>query len=317
MKSIKLFGVSLAIAMSCILFSCSQEDKEITTMYDKENIDISEAQSDFIKDMNDIGKKYQCTNSRAITQEDVANFSRWILNAGVDGLGGVAGGPYLGWLTGAAASTLYDKYLDNTLAQTRSVQQYIDVTTNTEYNNLFKEIAFTFCNNTSKNKLDSIGYIHNEILNKFMIESNNREYIQNKKIDFEQFFTDYKQIIEKLGYSTKDIDKAFNQNTILFLENMINAFAKAQMNPENYHEALNSISYLQADNTDTIFLGQLMESIIQSFPNDIPSEQLSSYCKDLNNAINNSKLKEQDIIMCKSLLQTLSCSYLYWSFSQK
>ena len=120
-----------------------------------------------------------------------------------------------------------------------------------------------------------------------------------------------------MGYPTKDIDKAFNQNTILFLENMINAFAKAQMNPENYHEALNCISYLQADNTDTIFLGHLMESIIQSFPNGIPSEQLSSYCKELNNAINNSKLNEQDIITCKSLLQTLSCSYLYWSFSQK
>ena len=121
---------------------------------------------------------------RAITQKDVTNFSRWILNAGVDGLGGVAGGPYLGWLTGAAASSLYNKYLDNTLAQTRSIQQYVDVTTNTEYNNLYKKIAFTFCNNTSKNKLDSIGYIHNEILNKFIIESDNSNYILNKKNKF-------------------------------------------------------------------------------------------------------------------------------------
>lgn len=40
MESIKLFGVLLAIAMSCISFSCSQEDKEITTMYDKETIEL-------------------------------------------------------------------------------------------------------------------------------------------------------------------------------------------------------------------------------------------------------------------------------------
>ncbi len=316
MKSISFLAASFAIAMSSALCSCSNEDKEITTMSNKSYIEISKAQSDFIKDMNNISEKYQNINTRAVTQEDIATASKWILNAGVDALGGMVGGAALSWITSAAASSLYNAYLDNIIDQGRSVQQHIDVTTNAEYNNLYKEMAFVFCDNKATNKLDSIGYIHNEILNKFMAETNNRSYILNNKIDFQNFCSDYKQVIEKLDYPTDDIDKAFNQNTIAFLENIISSFAKVQINPQNYHEALNSILSLRADNIDTVFLSTLIESIIQSFPKSIPAERLSSYFKEINNAINDSKLNDKETVMCKSLLQTMSCSYLYWKFSE-
>lgn len=58
----------------------------------------SEAQKNFINEICKINQEYQIPKTR-IKQKDVANGVKWLLNAGVDGIGGAVGGVAFGWLT--------------------------------------------------------------------------------------------------------------------------------------------------------------------------------------------------------------------------
>lgn len=66
---------------------------------------IDEYQNRFIENIIEINEGYQNINTR-ISQEDVAGATEWLVIAAVDRLGEAVGGPF-GWLTSAAASTLY------------------------------------------------------------------------------------------------------------------------------------------------------------------------------------------------------------------
>lgn len=167
----------LLLSAMCVIMSCSnyESDEVVSAITIAENSSIeslsSEAQKNFINEMCKINQEYQVPKTK-INQKDVANGLKWLLNAGVDGIGGAVGGVALGWLTGAAASTLYSNYIDNIIKQgTRATSnENIDITKNKEYTELYKAVVFSFCNNSPTKAQDSIGYVHNEILNAFLVK---------------------------------------------------------------------------------------------------------------------------------------------------
>lgn len=317
----------LSLITMCVIMSCShyESDEVISTNTPNENSSIeslsSEAQKNFINEICKINQKYQAPKTK-ISQKDLANRVKWLLNAGVDGIGGAVGGVAFGWLTGAAASTLYSEYLDNMVKQgTRaSSYEYVDITGNKEYKELYKAVAFSFCNNSPKDTQDSIGYIHNEILNAFMAK-NKRNYISDNKIDFQSFYSDYKKTVTELGYPSEHVDKTFNQDLNDCFNNIIGALASLQANTRTVNDVFNEIElslYNKASfkKEDAKFLSLLFKNIVLSLSAGIPIEEMPSYSEKINNALKQSELTEENVLMCKSFFQTMICSYIYWKYSK-
>lgn len=323
----KLF---LLLLTTCVIPSCSNNEsgEVISTKNNNDGLTLemlsNEAQRNFIKDIDQINKEFQIPKTK-ISQKDVAEGFKWILKAGVDGIGGAIGGLAFGWLTGAAASTLYEVYLEKMeqkMTRTSSYYsyEYIDVAKNEEYNELYESLAFRFCDNIPKNTQDSIGYIHNEILNAFMVK-NERNYILDNKIDFQSFYSDYKKMVKQLGYSSEYVDTVFNENLNNCFNSTIEALANLHVQTKADNNVFDEIELSLYNNAilkkeDAKFLSLLAKNIILSFPRGMPVERLTSYSEKIKNALKHSELTAENISMCKQFFQTIVCSYIYWKYSK-
>lgn len=306
------------LLFSSLFISCSNNDHEIIASNDiNSQFLTNKNQNDFIKGIIKINTEYKGNSNTRITQKDVARGTQWVLSAAVDGLGGAVGAGWFSWLTGAAASTLYDSYLDKCKEQisTRSFSyECIDVANSEEYNRLYKSISFSFCNHSPKNIRDSIGYLHNEVLNAFML-NNKTNYISNNIIDFDTFNFEYRKFLQA-NYPSKDIDQIFNQSTNNYLNNLIKSFASLQVNTRNANDAFSEIQLSLYNDAkfkkdEALFLSTLVKEFILSFEY-IPLEEIPSYSEKISNAIEQSGLSNKDVFMCKEFFQVMVCSYLYW-----
>lgn len=194
------------------------------------------------------------------------------------------------------------------------------ITENKEYKELYKAVAFSFCNNAPKDAQDSIGYVHNEILNVFMTK-NKRNYMSNNTIDFQSFYSDYKRTVAKLGYPSEQVDKIFNQNINNCFNNIIVALSNLQANTRTVNDVFNEIELSLYKNAnfkkeDAKFLSLLVKNIVLSLSEGIPVEEIPSYSEKINNALKQSELTEENVLMCKRFFQTMVCSYIYWRYSK-
>lgn len=324
MKNVYLSLLIAIFAMS--FYSCSSDDYILQEESSSDFLEINslknESQIAFIKEFSNICDEYNNTTSR-VSQEDVANASRWILNAAADGLGGAPFGP-LGWLTGAAASSLYAMYLDNILEEaSRSVPSayYKDVAYNADYLRTNKKVEFVFCGNDPKNTQDSIGFRHNQILNHFMTNHRNRYISNGGELNSVYFYSEYNKSLKSLGYDNINIDKIFDDDVTDFLQTLAQSLANLRVDKGKDKDVFNNIEFAlhksaKISKHDAKFLTLILKISITSFNEGIPLEKIDLFSCKINKALDNSKLSEVDISMCKNYFQTMLCSYIYW-MSQK
>lgn len=314
----------------CVIMSCSKsndiEVENVSNDYLGVEALASVAQQNFVNEVNAIAKEYQNPTTK-IDQEDVAAAAEFVLEAAVDGLCGAVGAGWFSWLTSAAGSALYIKYLDYYIekGETRalsSFHMYMDVTKSNVYNELFNRVAFKFCDGNPMNIQDSIGYIHNEILNEFMRQDSQEYFSVGGNVDLGLFYAKYKNALNDLGYSIIDYSdenfekdfRAFFDNVALPLTNVYtgrlsldNAFLQIQ-------QSFNMDAKFAEE--DAKFLSLLAKNIVLSFSQGVSVNDLPSYAEKVNDALKHSDLSKDNIIMCKNFFQVMVCSYLYWSFSR-
>lgn len=174
----KQIGFIFAATTTICLFACSSNSEyNISSDIPKNDSDIelltSDAQKEFLYTIDSINNEFNSVKTRA----SVESFSRWGLLALADGVGGCVGAGVVSWFTSAACSAAYDSYLtycQSKMSRTGSIknaaQAYADIMENKVYTELNRSIVFQFCGNCPKSPEDSIGYVHNQILNSLKIK---------------------------------------------------------------------------------------------------------------------------------------------------
>lgn len=161
--------------------------------------------------------------------------------------------------------------------------------------------------------------MHNEILNAFMM-NNNKKYISNGIIDFQLFYSDYKQTLKDLNYPYKDVDQILNQKISQCFDRIIKLLNSLSANEMHINAVFSQIEHSLYDDAsfkkeDAKFMSIFIKNVILLFPMYIPLDEIPSYSEKINNVLKQSELSESNILMCKSFFQTMVCSCIYWGCS--
>ena len=81
---------------------------------------------------------------------------------------------------------------------------------------LNNDIAFLFCGNAPSNSLDSIGYVHNLLVNKVM-SSGRGGYVNGNEIDYDKLLSDCLVALKELGYSHGKVNIPELKGSFLFV----------------------------------------------------------------------------------------------------
>lgn len=310
------------IAAATLVTSCTSIDGNLVENTGNNNLDFKQienpSQRNFLIAVDSINQSYIEPETR-VSMRDVAKGSRFILvNVIADGIGGCVGSGIASWFTAAAASYAYDKYLswcERQMTKSSSVLALNtkDIEQDEHYSIINDSIKFIFCDNNPKTTEDSIGLMHNKILNGTKLLNNN--YNVGNSIDYNQTLEDVKSSAAKLGVSYDEIDHLDKVKLFAFYDKMNRILFKSQdgktSNEIAYNELGNSLeSMLGKDKAK--FIAVLAKSIFSCLGQDIELETLLSYSKNIDSILKEANLSEDDMKDCKKLLQTMVSSYTYW-----
>jgi hypothetical protein len=310
------------ITAATLVTSCTSIEGNLVENTGNRNLDFKQienpSQKRFLIAIDSINQSYIKPETR-ISMKDVSKASRFALvNVIADGIGGCVGSGIASWITGAAASYAYDKYLSWCERQmTRSsaviAQDTKDIEQDKHYNIINDSIKLIFCENNPKTAEDSIGLMHNKILNETKLLNNN--YNVGNSIDYNQILADVKSSANKLGVSYDESDHLDKVKLFTFYDNINSILLKSQdgktSNEIAYDELEHSLENMIGKDKAK-FITVLSKSVFSCLEQDIEFETLLSYSKNIDSILKDSNLSEDDMKDCKKLLQTMISSYTYW-----
>ena len=194
-----------------------------------------------------------------------------------------------------------------------SMKDIKDIDQDKHYNIINDSIKLIFCENNPKTAEDSIGLMHNKILNETKLLNNN--YNIGDSIDYNQILADVISSASKFGVSYDESDHLDKVKLFAFCDN-INKILFKSIDEKNskeiaYNEIETSLENILGKDKGK-FITVLCKSIFSCLGQDIDLETLLTYSKNIDSILKESKLSEDDMKDCKKLLQTMVSSYTYW-----
>lgn len=318
----KTFFILACITATTLLTSCTAIDDNLVENTVNRNIDFKQidnlSQRSFLIAIDSINQSYIKPETR-ISMKDVSKASRFVLVGVIaDGIGGCIGSGVASLFTGAAASYAYDEYLSwcqrrMTRSSAVLAKDIKDIEQDKHYNIINDSIKLIFCENNPKTVEDSIGLMHNKILNETKLLNNN--YNIGDSIDYNQILADVISSASKFGVSYDESDHLDKVKLFAFYDN-INKILFKSIDEKNskeiaYNEIETSLENILGKDKGK-FITVLCKSIFSCLGQDIDLETLLTYSKSLDSILKESKLSEDDMKDCKKLLQTMVSSYTYW-----
>ena len=306
------------ITVATLVTSCTSIDGNVVENSRSRNLDFKQiknlSQKRFLIAIDSINQNY-IKNETRISMKDVSNASRFVLvNVIADGIGGCVGAGMASWITGAAASYGYDKYLSWCERQmTRSFVIAKDIEQDKYYNSINDSIKLIFCENNPKTAEDSIGLMHNKILNATKLLNNN--YNVGNGIDYNQILADVMSSANNLGVSCDEREYLDKVKLFAFYDRLNAILSKSRDRKKSNDIAYNELevslkNILGKDKAK--FITVLSKAVFSCLGQDIELETLLSYSKNIDSILKDSDLSEDDMKDCKKLLQTMISSYTFW-----
>lgn len=314
----------LLLLVSFFFASCSVE-VETDSNTERKTTEVSEdflttQQVQFLNSVSSINQKYeQCTRGAG------AKFARWGLLAIADGIGGCLGSGVASWITSAAASTAYDAYLNHCQRKMAkslsfgSVQARRCVSTDDSlYQSVLQSVTFSFCDSLPQNATDSIGFVHNKLIEQTASNTNTEKYYINDSIDYDNIMSVCQIAASDLCYLNTEVLEINKSDFPKVCNNVINIFEKLQNNKITSDSAFMNIKDCLANvkeiSNSALFISLLARYISSCFSGEFQLNDVQSYADSLNLALKSANLSEKDNILCRKILQTAICSFLYWKY---
>ena len=316
-KSLALLCVVLFVTE--ILYSC-KSDNFADNMKNKRTISeqiTSPSQKEFVIMVDSISQTYKKT--RGISQADVSSASRKVLVGVVaDGIGSVIGSGFVSIVTGFVASTAYDSYLswvERQMSRTLTpVESNVkDINKDPKYNSISDSLKFVFSDNNPKNMEDSIGFMHNLMLNE--VNLMNHTYSTDYGIDYDKLMDDAKNIATDIGYSCNQLDSLDARKIYAFYAEMNNVLIRLpeehMSDDDAFFEIACSLEKILGKEK-SVFISALSKSVFSYIGQNVDLQDITLYSNELNSVLKDSNLSDNDKTFCKKLFQVMVCSYAYW-----
>lgn len=345
-----------SVIILCGLSACNSNTDDGIASVPKTDIAVKDllenkSQQDFLQAMdrisNDVG-----VHTRAVTAKNATDFGRWGLLAIADGCGGLIGSGFLSWLTSAATSSAYGLYLDKTIAKMSErrmeveipekkslLAEHIDIAEwagakeimndSAAYEMMNEDVAFLFSDNQPQVSEDSIGFVHNQILEQVYKNNSisNSASLTRAAYDierggktmsnFDDVWAANNKAAKELGYESREINEQKDKYDF-YCKNIIPLIGKMNERVSQGNSNLNDIFQemsiaLNEYNIDAKFVAALSQSIVKAYLTNVDRNNIKEFSEKINASLKNSNLSEKDKILAKKLLQTATSSYVFWS----
>lgn len=311
---IKLLLWSLIVCISTLLAGCSQSDNYVTT--DNSESQMVYANADFenlCKSIDRVNSSYQNGITPLFDQTRVSDKTliKWT-KRGCVAIADACTSAFLGFIGGTICSWAYDDYLDYVLKEVeKPVRKIISANHTISTDSIIPSYVYS---NGKKERIDSIGYYHNVLLQD--LASSNKNYLLlDGNIDYYTLLRDCVTHAKKRGIN-EYICEADTNRIINFSKAAVSSLVKSTLDCDSLSKTfslLNEACAPYLNNNDNIERIEAVESKILSVIANVDDEsELDKYADEIIKIIEDSKVDNQLKGELKIVTSVSVNSKLYW-----